>query len=166
VADVWISNASPIIALSQIRRFDLMEGLASEISFPPWSSRRSRRATVATGRQIRFGPRRSRESSPTSTYLRRWRSGKSVPARARFWVGPSESPERLRFWTTGPPAGAPHCWVSPSLGRWALWRLPRGLVSAAAPIFTALEEAGLFLSKALIRQVLTDLGEAPGESSP
>jgi predicted nucleic acid-binding protein len=42
----------------------------------------------------------------------------------------------------------------------------RGLVSAAAPIFTALEEAGLFLSKALIRQVLTDLGEAPGESSP
>jgi predicted nucleic acid-binding protein len=36
----------------------------------------------------------------------------------------------------------------------------RGLVSAAVPIFTALEEAGLFLSKALIREVLSDLGEA------
>jgi predicted nucleic acid-binding protein len=42
----------------------------------------------------------------------------------------------------------------------------RGLVSAAAPLFTALEEAGLFLSKALIREVLADLGEAPGESFP
>jgi predicted nucleic acid-binding protein len=36
----------------------------------------------------------------------------------------------------------------------------RGLVSAAAPIFAALEEAGLFLSRALIRDVLSDLGES------
>ena len=42
----------------------------------------------------------------------------------------------------------------------------RGLVSAAAPIFTALEEAGLFLSKALIREVLADLGPDGGTSGP
>jgi hypothetical protein len=37
----------------------------------------------------------------------------------------------------------------------------RGMVAVAAPVFRALDEAGLFLSKALIREVLADLGETP-----
>lgn len=36
----------------------------------------------------------------------------------------------------------------------------RGLVPAAAPIFSALEEGGLFLSRGLIRDLLADLGES------
>lgn len=163
MADVWISNASPIIALSQIRRFDLMEGLASEILVPA--------AVLAelTAGNSRDGAADSVRTSKVTRVV----PDIDVPGQVAVWqVDAGES--QVLAWSLREPGkvailddrAARRCAALlgiPVIGTVGVVALAkrRGLVPAAAPVFTALEEAGLFLSKALIREVLADLGEAP-----
>lgn len=162
VADAWVSNASPIIAFSQIRRFDLMEGLASEILVP-----------VAVLEEIAAGNNRD----GAADFVRTSKVARIVPD--------IEVPEQVAVWQVDAGESQVLAWamkerdkvailddraarrcamllgvsVTGTVGIVALAK-KRGLVSDAASIFDALEDAGLFLSKALIRDVLADLGES------
>jgi predicted nucleic acid-binding protein len=161
VVDVWICNSSPLISLARIDRLDLIEVLAPRIIVP---------ATVV--REIEAGSDRDNAAH-------------AIKRSSRLQVKPDvELPESVRSLRLDPGESQvlavafqePGCGVVlddraarrcaarlsiPMIGTIGIVALARqrGILKAAAPIYQALRAAGLFLSPAIMKAVLSQLGE-------
>jgi predicted nucleic acid-binding protein len=161
VVDVWVCNSSPLIALARIQRLDLLESLAAEVLVP---------GTVVL--EIEAGAGRDGAAH-------------AVRSSSRLRIRPDvEIPETIRSWQLDPgecqvlslalqqhgcgvvidDRAARRCAGSfsiPMIGTIGLVALARqrGTLKAAAPVYKALRDAGLFVSPALLEAVLAQLGE-------
>lgn len=161
MVDVWVCNSSPLISLARIGRLDLIRALAAKILVP---------ATVV--REIEAGGDRDNaaQAIKSSTWLQ-VTPDIDMPAAVRAWgLDPGES-QVLAAASQEPGCGvilddraARRCAAVLSIpmvgtiGVVALAR-QRGTLKAAAPIYQALRDAGLFLSPALVKAVLAQFGE-------
>jgi predicted nucleic acid-binding protein len=161
VADVWVCNSSPLIALARIRRLDLIESLAAEVVIP---------ATVILEIQAGAGRDDAVRLVTNSSQLR-IRPDVEIPETIRSWqLDPGES-QVLAMAMQEPGCGvivddraARRCAASlsiPMIGTIGIVALARqrGTLKAAAPVYKALQDAGLFVSPALLKAVLAQLGE-------
>jgi len=163
VVDVWICNSSPLISLARIRRLDLIESLAVEVLVP---------ATVM--REIEAGGSRDAAVTAVRSSLRlRAVPDVDVSAVVRSWqLDPGES-QVLAMALGNAGCGvviddraARRCAARasvPMIGTIGLVALARqrGTLKAAAPVYRALRDAGLFLAPALIKAVLAQFDEEP-----
>jgi len=163
VVDVWICNSSPLISLARIRRLDLVESLAAEVVVPATvmreiaagHSRDTAVAAVESSSRLRIVP-----DVEVSAAVRSWRldPGESqVLAMALQHGGcgvviDDRAARRCASRASVPMIG--------TIGLVALAR-QRGTLKAAAPIYRALRDAGLFLAPALIKAVLAQFDEEP-----
>jgi predicted nucleic acid-binding protein len=161
VPDVWVCNSSPLIALARTQRLDLIESLAAEVLVP---------ATVV--REIEAGAGRDGAAQAVRSSSRlRIRSDVEVPEAVRSWqLDPGES-QVLAMTLQHPGCGAViddraarRCAASfsiPMIGTIGIVALARqrGTLKAAAPVYRALRDAGLFVSPALLKAVLAQFGE-------
>ena len=161
MVDVWICNSSPLITLSRIRRLDLIESLAAMIVVP---------ATVV--REIEAGSDRDAAALAIKSSTRlQIKPDVELPDAVRSWrLDPGES-QVLASALLQPGCGvvlddraARRCAASfsiPMIGTIGIVALARrrGTLKAAAPIYQALRDDGLFVSPALVKAVLVELGE-------
>jgi predicted nucleic acid-binding protein len=161
VVEVWVCNSSPLISLARIDRLDLVESLGPRVVVP---------ATVM--REIEAGSARDsairtiRNSARLSVV-----PDVDIPAAVTTWrLDPGES-QVLAAALLQPGAGVviddraarkgAALLSIPLIGTLGIIALARrrGIIEAAAPIYRSLRGAGLFLSPALIKAVLQELGE-------
>jgi predicted nucleic acid-binding protein len=161
VVDVWVCNSSPLIALARIQRLDLIESLADDVLVS---------ATVL--REIEAGAGRDGAAQAIRNSPRlRIRPDVEIPEAVRSWqLDPGES-QVLAMALQCPGCGAViddraarSCAASfsiPMIGTVGLVALARqrGTLKAAAPVYKALRDAGLFVSPALLKAVLAQFGE-------
>jgi predicted nucleic acid-binding protein len=163
VVDVWVCNSSPLISLARISRLDLIDSLAARVLVPN---------TVL--REIEAGGESDSAAQAIETSSRmQITPDVEVPESVRTWgLDPGES-QVLAVALQAPGSGvilddraARRCATRLSLpmigtiGIVALAR-QRGTLKAAAPIYQALQGAGLFVSPALVKGVLAQFGEEP-----
>ena len=161
MVDVWICNSSPLIALARIQRLDLIESLAAQVVVP---------ATVVL--EIEAGASRDGAANAVRNSSRlRIRPDVEIPEAIHSWqLDPGEN-QVLAMAFQHPGCGvviddraARRCAASFSIpmngtiGLVALAR-QRGTLKAAAPVYKALRDAGLFVSPALLKTVLAQFGE-------
>lgn len=163
MVDVWICNSSPLISLARIRRLDLIESLAAQVVVP---------ATVI--REIESGDSRDAAvAAVRSSSGLRVVPDVEVSAEVRSWqLDPGESQvlamalERVGCGVVIDDLAARRCAARasvPMIGTIGLVALARqrGTLKAAAPVYRALRDAGLFLAPALIKAVLAQFDEEP-----
>lgn len=163
MVDVWVCNSSPLISLARIGRLDLIESLAAKILVPD---------TVV--REIEAGGDRDSAAHAINASSRlQITADVDLPEAVRSWgLDPGES-QVLATASQEPGCvvvlddrAARRCAAALSIpmvgtvGVVALAR-QRSTLKAAAPIYQALRDAGLFLSPALVKAVLVQFGEEP-----
>lgn len=161
MAESWICNASPLIALSQIGRLDLIAALADRVLVPATVI-----AEVAAGGQGNDTDDQVRESPLVEVI-----ADVAVPERVANWRLDAGETQVLAHALTRTGAGvvlddwaARRCarlLAIPMTGTIGLVALAKrkGILVAAAPVLAALQEAGLRVAPALVQSVLSELGE-------
>lgn len=162
MTDFWVSNASPLIALAAIDRLDIFAALNAEVRVPTTVL-----TEVGAGAAADRADDRVRESGrfvlvgdvPIVTEVVRWGLD---PGEAQAVSQALETAAKgviLDDLAGRRCAQALGLRVIGTLGLIA--RAKRvGIVAEAAPVIAAVCEAGLYLSEALVRAVLKELGEA------
>lgn len=162
MTDFWISNASPLITLTAVGRLDLFAALKCEIRVP-----------LAVLEELRAGAAEDRADEAVR------KAGKfvivedvAIPTNVDRWgLDPGEAQVVSQALTTGAKGvilddlAGRRC--AQSLGLSVIGTIgliaratKLGIVPQAAPIISAVREAGLYLSETLVSAVLAELGEA------
>ncbi len=156
MSDVWVVNASPIIALARVGRLHLLSDLCEELLVPE---------AVVT--EILAGP----ASDPRG---RRWRSGWDASSRLNelhaIWLGAGETAvlavaaEKQRAAAVLDDAAARVC--AKSLGIEVIGTLGVVLrakknahISSATEVLESLQAAGLWLADDVVRAAIEGVGE-------
>jgi predicted nucleic acid-binding protein len=162
MTDFWVSNASPLITLAAIDRLDIFAALNAEVRVPTTVL-----TEVGAGAAADRADDRVRESGrfvlvddvPILTEVERWGLD---PGEAQAVSQALETAAKgviLDDLAGRRCAQALGLRVIGTLGLIA--RAQRvGTIAEAAPVIAAVREAGLYLSEALVRAVLKELGEA------
>jgi predicted nucleic acid-binding protein len=162
MTDFWVSNASPLITLAAIDRLDIFAALNAEVRVPTTVL-----TEVGAGAATDRADDRVRESGrfvlvddvPILTQVERWGLD---PGEAQAVSQALETAAKgviLDDLAGRRCAQALGLRVIGTLGLIA--RAKRvGVIAEAAPVIAAVREAGLYLSEALVRAVLKELGEA------
>ena len=160
VSDVWVLNASPIIALAKIAQLWLLERLASELIIPE-----------AVAAEILAGPTTDSARVALETGWGRRMSPTSIPPLLLSWgLGAGETVvlaiglERQLCAAVLDDASARMCAHSlgvPLIGTLGIVMRARerGLIPSAAEVVKSLHAAGLHLDEQTIRAALENVGE-------
>ena len=158
MADAWVVNASPLIALAHADKLELLEKLPAEIVVPE-----------AVVEEILAGPNDPARRALASAWGPRRPA--TVPEKVAEWgLGKGESAVialalELRATAILDDRSARRCAKAlgvPVLGTFGviIRAKQRGLIASAQPVIRSIVDAGLYYDDAAIRTLLSSIGES------